>query len=75
MKSRYCNASCCRPFKAVSLQLPMVSFQVTIKRYVIRRILRRSIRYAYSFLGQSEPFVCLLVSTLVKEMGEAFRTC
>ncbi len=40
--------------------------------YVIRRILRRAIRYAYSFLGQNEPFVCRLVSTLVKEMGEAF---
>jgi len=40
--------------------------------YVIRRILRRAIRYSYSFLGQSEPFVCRLVPTLVKEMGEAF---
>ncbi len=40
--------------------------------YVIRRILRRAIRYGFTFLGQSSPFVNELVSTLVAEMGKAF---
>ena len=40
--------------------------------YVIRRILRRAIRYGFTFLKQSEPFVYQLVETLVAEMGEAF---
>ena len=40
--------------------------------YVIRRILRRAVRYAYTFLGSSEPLLCRLVPTLVKEMGGAF---
>ena len=40
--------------------------------YVIRRILRRAIRYGYTFLGFNEPFICLLVSTLVENMGRAF---
>lgn len=40
--------------------------------YVIRRILRRAVRYAYTFLGSREAFLCRLVPTLVKEMGEAY---
>ena len=40
--------------------------------YVIRRILRRAIRYGYTFLGFNEPFICQLVSTLVDNMGQAF---
>ena len=40
--------------------------------YVVRRILRRAVRYAYSFLDQKEPFIYRLMSTLVAEMGEAF---
>ncbi|MDD4292366.1 MAG: alanine--tRNA ligase [Bacteroidales bacterium] len=40
--------------------------------YVIRRILRRAVRYAYTFLGVEEPFLCRLVPTLVGEMGIAF---
>ena len=40
--------------------------------YVIRRILRRAVRYGYTFLGLKEPFLCLLVPTLVAEMGDAF---
>ena len=40
--------------------------------YVIRRILRRAVRYAYTFLGVDEPFLCRLVPVLVKEMGDAF---
>ncbi len=40
--------------------------------YVIRRILRRAVRYAYTFLGQKEGFLYKLVPTLVHEMGDAF---
>lgn len=41
--------------------------------YVIRRILRRAIRYAYSFLDQREPFIYELVGVLVAEMGGHFK--
>ena len=40
--------------------------------YVIRRILRRAIRYAYTFLGQKEAFIYLLLPVLIQEMGDAF---
>ncbi len=40
--------------------------------YVIRRILRRAVRYAYTFLGQREAFLYKLLPTLVEEMGDAF---
>ncbi|MGB1136246.1 MAG: alanine--tRNA ligase [Flavobacteriaceae bacterium] len=40
--------------------------------YVIRRILRRAIRYGYTFLGTEEPFIYKLVATLTKMMGESF---
>ena len=40
--------------------------------YVIRRILRRAVRYAYTFLGQKEGFLYRLRPTLVHEMGDAF---
>ncbi|MDZ4824077.1 MAG: alanine--tRNA ligase [Flavobacteriales bacterium] len=40
--------------------------------YVIRRILRRAIRYGYSFLGMKEPFIYQLVKVLAEEMGDYF---
>ncbi|MCT8338799.1 alanine--tRNA ligase [Flavobacteriaceae bacterium TK19130] len=40
--------------------------------YVIRRILRRAIRYGFTFLNKKEPFIYRLVDTLVKQMGDAF---
>ena len=40
--------------------------------YVIRRILRRAVRYAYTFLGRREAFMYQLVPTLVHEMGGAY---
>jgi alanyl-tRNA synthetase len=40
--------------------------------YVIRRILRRAVRYAYTFLDQKEAFLYKLVDTLVDQMGEAY---
>jgi alanyl-tRNA synthetase len=41
--------------------------------YVIRRILRRAIRYGYTYLGQDQPFIYQLVPTLVKGMGDTFQ--
>ena len=40
--------------------------------YVIRRILRRAVRYGYTFLDLNEPFLCQLVQQLVDDMGEAY---
>ena len=40
--------------------------------YVIRRILRRAVRYAYTFLGQKEAFIYKLIPTLVAEMGDSY---
>ncbi|MEZ4856225.1 MAG: alanine--tRNA ligase [Gelidibacter sp.] len=40
--------------------------------YVIRRILRRAIRYSFTFLDQKEPFIYRLVEVLSKKMGDAF---
>ena len=40
--------------------------------YVIRRILRRAVRYGYTFLGQKQAFIYKLVPTLIAEMGDAF---
>jgi len=40
--------------------------------YVIRRILRRAIRYGFTFLDTKEPFIYKLVVTLIKQMGNAF---
>ncbi|WP_415375722.1 alanine--tRNA ligase [Patiriisocius sp. Uisw_017] len=40
--------------------------------YVIRRILRRAIRYGFTFLNTKDPFIYKLVDTLAKQMGAAF---
>ncbi len=40
--------------------------------YVIRRILRRAVRYGYTFLGQKQAFIYKLVPVLIQEMGDAF---
>ena len=40
--------------------------------YVIRRILRRAVRYGFTFLGLDEPFLCRLVPQLIDDMGEAY---
>ena len=40
--------------------------------YVIRRILRRAIRYGFTFLNTKDPFIYKLVDTLIKQMGDAF---
>ena len=40
--------------------------------YVIRRILRRAIRYGFTFLNKKEPFMYRLVDLLARQMGDAF---
>lgn len=40
--------------------------------YVIRRILRRAIRYAFQYLHQKEPMIYKIIPTLAEQMGEAF---
>ena len=40
--------------------------------YVIRRILRRAVRYAYTFLGQKEAFMYRLLPVLIREMGKTY---
>ncbi len=40
--------------------------------YVIRRILRRAVRYGYTYLGFGEPFICRLVDGLSEQMGGQF---
>ena len=40
--------------------------------YVIRRILRRAVRYAYTFLGQKEAFMYKLLPALIETMGDAY---
>lgn len=40
--------------------------------YVIRRILRRAVRYGYTFLGFQQPFIYKLLPTLIETMGDAY---
>ena len=40
--------------------------------YVIRRILRRAVRYGFTFLDKKEPFIYRLVEVLSEKMGKAF---
>lgn len=40
--------------------------------YVIRRILRRAVRYGYTFLGQKQAFMYKLLPTLIESMGDAY---
>ncbi len=40
--------------------------------YVIRRILRRAVRYGYTFLGQKQAFMYKLLPVLIENMGDAY---
>ena len=40
--------------------------------YVIRRILRRAVRYGYTFLGLKEAFMYQMIDTLIESMGDAY---
>ena len=66
--------------RVVADHLRAVSFAITDGQlpsnngagYVIRRILRRAVRYGYTFLKFTEPFVYNLLPVLVREMGEQY---
>ncbi len=74
------NEQCDVAMRVIADHLRACSFSITDGQlpsnakagYVIRRILRRAVRYGYTFLGFEEPFIARLVPTLVAEMGEAF---
>lgn len=67
-------------FRVIADHLRAVSFSIAdgqlpsnVKAgYVIRRILRRAIRYGYTYLGFREPFIHLLVPVLAEQMGKFF---
>jgi alanyl-tRNA synthetase len=67
-------------FRVISDHIRAISFAIadgqlpsnTGAGYVIRRILRRAVRYAFSFLDLKEPFMWQLVEVLKSEMGEFF---
>ncbi|MFP4448788.1 MAG: alanine--tRNA ligase [Bacteroidales bacterium] len=66
--------------RVVSDHLRAISFSVADGQlpsnnkagYVIRRILRRAVRYGYTYLSQKEPFIYKLVPSLINVMGDAY---
>ena len=64
---------CADHLRAVSFSIADGQLPSNVKAgYVIRRILRRAVRYGYTFLGFNEPFMNTLVPTLVSQMGHQF---
>ena len=64
---------CADHLRAVSFSIADGQLPSNVKAgYVIRRILRRAVRYGYTFLGFTEPFLNSLVPTLVGQMGHQF---
>jgi len=74
------NEQCDIAVRVVADHLRAVSFAITDGQlpsnngagYVIRRILRRAVRYGFTFLKFTEPFVYQLLPVLVREMGEQY---
>jgi alanyl-tRNA synthetase len=74
------DAKCDIAMRVVADHLRAISFSIADGQlpgnakagYVIRRILRRAVRYGFTFLGFTEPFICKLVPTLVDQMGKFF---
>ena len=59
--------------RAISMSIADGQLPGNVKAgYVIRRILRRAVRYGYTFLGLDQPFLCRLVPQLVSDLGEAY---
>ena len=79
-KSYGADAKCDVAMRVVADHLRAVAFSIADGQlpgnakagYVIRRILRRAVRYAYTFLGQKEAFMFRLVNVLIQEMGAAY---
>jgi alanyl-tRNA synthetase len=74
------NDKCDIAMRVISDHLRAVAFAIADGQlpsnskagYVIRRILRRAIRYNYSFLNQREPVIFKLIPTLAGTMGDTF---
>ena len=65
---------CADHLRAVSFSIADGQLPSNVKAgYVIRRILRRAVRYGYTFLGFKEPFINSLVPTLVEQMGNQYQ--
>ena len=66
--------------RVIADHLRAVSFSITDGQlpsntgagYVIRRILRRAVRYGYTFLDMKEPFINELIDSMIEIMGDAF---
>src|SRR5699024_9345412 len=79
-KSYGADAKCDVAMRVVADHLRAIAFSIAdgqlpsnVKAgYVIRRILRRAVRYGYTYLGFNEPFICKLVPGLVEQMGGQF---
>ncbi len=79
-KSYGADARCDVAMRVVADHLRAIAFSIAdgqlpsnVKAgYVIRRILRRAVRYGYTYLGFTEPFICKLVAGLVAQMGDQF---
>ncbi|MDE6140522.1 MAG: alanine--tRNA ligase [Alistipes sp.] len=75
-----CDEKCDVAMRVIADHLRAIAFSIADGQlpanakagYVIRRILRRAVRYGYTYLGFTEPFICKLVDGLVKQMGHQF---
>ena len=64
---------CADHIRAISFSIADGQLPSNVKAgYVIRRILRRAVRYGYTFLGFTDPFLTRLIPQLVADMGEAY---
>jgi alanyl-tRNA synthetase len=74
------NEKCDVAMRVIADHLRAVSFAIADGQipsnnkagYVIRRILRRAVRYGYTFLGLRDPFLCRLVGVLAEKWGMLF---
>ena len=74
------DAKCDVAMRVIADHVRTISFSIADSQlpsnakagYVIRRILRRAVRYGYTFLGQKQAFIYTLVDTLIEVMGEAY---
>ena len=74
------NTKCDVAMRVIADHVRTISFSIADSQlpsnakagYVIRRILRRAVRYGYTFLGQKQAFIYTLVDTLIDVMGDAY---
>ena len=79
-KTYGCDAQVDVAMRVIADHIRTISFSITDGQlpsnakagYVIRRILRRAVRYGYTFLGQKQAFMYKLVPTLIENMGDAY---